>query len=98
MKKILISRSIAQGIIGVDKRTMTRLIACKMIRAQSFRSIPRLPLLSDILRISDKMKRKSSYNQVMRLVITSNNPIWINIELNKNNNEEREENDDIKRF
>lgn len=84
MKKILISRSIAQDITGVDKRTMTRLVMHGMIRSENFRSMRKLPLLSDIVRISDGMKRKSGYNQFMRLVVTSNSPIWINLYINKN--------------
>ncbi|MEE9118549.1 MAG: hypothetical protein V3U02_08150, partial [Calditrichia bacterium] len=79
-----------QDIMGVSKRTMTRLIAHKMIRVQSFRSISRLPLLSDILRITDRMKRKAGHNQVMALVITSNSPIWLNMDLNKNKSRESE--------
>lgn len=76
--------------MGVSKRTMTRLIDRKMIRVQSFRSIPRLPLLSDILRITDRMKRKAGHNQVMALVITSNSPMWLNMDLNKNKSRESE--------
>ncbi|MEE9117959.1 MAG: hypothetical protein V3U02_05115 [Calditrichia bacterium] len=96
MQNILISWSIAAEIIGVDKRTMSRLIINGMIRTKSLRGIRRLLLLSDIVKISKGIKCKEVEKGFIKLVIALNGPIWLNMNLCEHKNIKTKEIDENK--